>query len=334
MKPPGAATHAATVREFLTIIAAQAKAALNGIDKSGLLQLSRLHPSDEDGSPVPTRHKLGDTERMIETAIADSENGHNVYIEGRTVCLELRGKQRGGFEDTVATFAYTVDGDADKGMGGAPLARVSLTVETSPGNFHHWFFLKEAITDWRRAKALGDRIRAAVGADHDTGTITQPYRVAGTVNYPGPKKLVRGRVTVPTKIIEFDPEALWTAEELEQAFPAPERKADAGTRAPPPAGAPDESSIPADTMRVICDGVPESMPKKDRSFAFFNVIVVLKQDGWTVDGIAALLEKYPGGIAAKYVGRLRHEVERSMTRSSSVAHRHNLTMIQHHARRN
>jgi RecA-family ATPase len=42
----------------------------------------------------------------------------------------------------------------------------------------------------------------------------------------------------------------------------------------------------------------------------FNIVLVLKQDGWTVDGIVAVLEKYPDGVARKYRGRLRREVER------------------------
>jgi AAA domain/RepB DNA-primase from phage plasmid/IclR helix-turn-helix domain len=325
MKPPGATTNTTTVREFMHIIAAQAKAALAAKaeaianataaepDKAqaplpvSFLQLSRLHPSDDDGTgdanPVPSRFMLDDVERMIAAAVADSENGHNVYVEGRTVREGLQGRKRGGFEDTVAVFAYTVDGDADKGMGWTPTVPVSMTVETSPGNFHHWLFLKEAITDWGRAKELGDRIRAAVGADHDTGTITQPYRVAGTVNYPGCKKIERGRVTVPTRIVEFDLEALWTQEDIEQAFPAAEQKTDGGTAS---AGSADEATIPDDTLREIRGPVP----KQNRGNAFWNVVRTLKEDGWTLDGIVTLLEKYPDGCAGKYRGRLRREVGR------------------------
>ena len=46
------------------------------------------------------------------------------------------------------------------------------------------------------------------------------------------------------------------------------------------------------------------------SDVFFNVVRTLKEDGWTADGIAALLERYPRGIARKYRGRLRREVDR------------------------
>jgi hypothetical protein len=77
----------------------------------------------------------------------------------------------------------------------------------------------------------------------------------------------------------------------------------------PPVGASnlptDEDNIPADTMYVICAGVEDN---KLRSSAFWNVMIVLKRRGFTVDGIIALLEKYPDGIAKKYYGRLRDEV--------------------------
>jgi AAA domain len=196
-------------------------------------------------------------------------------------------------------------------------------------------FLKEAVTP-QVGQALGERIRKAVNSDHDTGNPTQPYRVAGTVNYPTAKKIERGRVTVPTRLIEFDPEALWTPEDIEQAFPitatgipfmitgamkerlrargysddaianmTPMQAHEILANGPAPGGEPGD--VPADTMRVIRDGVPSGA---DRSHAFWNVLVVLKADGWTVDGIVALLDRYPNGIAAKYRGRLQREVER------------------------
>jgi RepB DNA-primase from phage plasmid/Family of unknown function (DUF5906) len=294
------------VREFLTTIAAQAKAAVGERKAPGVLQMSRLHPDTD--KLVPSRYEIDDAEQMISDAVADSHAGHNVYIEGRLVRPDLRGSERGKIEDTVAVFALVIDSDADKQMAWSPTVRPSLTVETSPGNFHYWFFLKEAVST-EIGKALGERIRNAAHADHDSGTITQPYRVAGTANYPSKKKREeRGRVTVTTKIVEFDPEIVFTPEELERAFPVVERKPNGGAaNGSNPEGQVDESSIPADTMATIRNGVGKDA---DRSNAFFNVMLVLKRIGWTIEGITALLERYPGGIAAKYQGRLRQEIER------------------------
>jgi hypothetical protein len=109
-----ASVSTSTVREFLTTITAQAKAALNGVKQPGYLQMSRLHPASED--LVPSRYQLDDVERMIKAAVHDSECGHNVYFEGRLVRPGLQGKQRGTLEHTAAVFALVIDSDADKGI--------------------------------------------------------------------------------------------------------------------------------------------------------------------------------------------------------------------------
>jgi hypothetical protein len=309
MKEGTATVHASTVREFLQIISDQAKAATAGLERPGLLQMSRLHPGSE--TLVPSRYAIGDVERMVRDAITDSEAGHNVYIEGRTVREDLRGNGRGKLEDTRAVFSLTIDSDADKGMGWSPTVPVSMTVATSPGNFQYWLFLRQAVSA-ETGKKLGERIRAATKTDHDTGNPTQPYRVAGTVNYPSAQKIARGRVTTPTQLVEFDPEQL---SEIEQAFPLPERKTD-DSEASGTAGQADEADIPDDTLRVIRDGAKHN---NDRSDVFWNVVVALKRLGWTADGILELLERHPDGIAKKYEGRLRQEVERAYNKIKTKA---------------
>jgi hypothetical protein len=180
------------VREFLQAFSGHAAFALKSVENPGVLQLSRLHPTDE--APTPSRYAIDDVERMIEDAIAASDAGHNSYIEGRTVRSDLGGRKRGKLEDTRWVFAIVIDSDADKDMGWTGSAQASVVVETSPGNAQYWFFLKNAITG-AEGKVLGDHIRASAGTDNDTGTVTQPYRVAGTVNYPSPEKQNRGRVS-------------------------------------------------------------------------------------------------------------------------------------------
>src|SRR6516164_4276112 len=302
MKEDTATVQPSTVREFMLVISAQAKAALANIERPGLLQISRLHPSSEH--LVPSRFMLDDVERMVNAAMSDSEAGHNVYCEGRTVREGLRGNERGKLTDTAAVFALVIDSDADKEMGWTPTARASMTVETSPGNFQFWFFLRKAIGP-ELAQRLGERIRRAVNSDHDTGNPVQPYRVAGTTNYPSPKKIQRGRVIVPTRLVEFDPEILWTPEDIEQAFPLSDSPRDDGGGKGEQA---DETDVPADTMKAIRNGVADG---RDRSHVFWNVVVALKRLGFTPNGIVDLLERYPDGIAKKYEGRLRQEVERA-----------------------
>jgi RecA-family ATPase len=71
-------------------------------------------------------------------------------------------------------------------------------------------------------------------------------------------------------------------------------------------GSKSDGGIPADTMQVIRDAVAQG-----QHIAFWNVMLVLKRRGFSVDRIIALLEKYPDGLAKKYRGRLRDEVERA-----------------------
>src|SRR5262249_14366543 len=52
--------------------------------------------------------------------------------------------------------------------------------------------------------------------------VCQPYRIAGTVNYPGKKKLERGRIVTGTRMLGLD-DTLWTPERFEQEFPATAR---------------------------------------------------------------------------------------------------------------
>ena len=60
-------------------------------------------------------------------------------------------------------------------------------------------------------------------------------------------------------------------------------------------------------FELIANGVAEP----NRSTQFFHAVAWLKRLDWTVTAIVWLLEKHPNGIASKYKGRLRTEVERA-----------------------
>jgi hypothetical protein len=307
------------VADFLHEIVEQARRALAAAAKTaddagaaglkpGVLQLSRLHPDSDD--LVPSRFTLDADalERMVEVARADSAAGHNVYVEGRTVTTDVRGRSRGAITDTGAVFALVIDSDGDKGTAGTLPAdfEPSVIVETSPGNRHYWLFLEKAISA-KEGQRLGERVRDAVKADHDTGTVTQPYRVAGTLNYPSKKKRERGRTEIhPTRILPRGTTAirLWSVDEIESTFPEVKKKSNGqGNRG----GHFDESDLP----KALMDTIKGSVEKGKRSHSFFRVVAWLKELGWTVGGIVSLLQKYPDGIAKKYEKRLEKEVERA-----------------------
>ena len=190
-------------------------AALAGLPDPGQLQLSVLSPRFEEASMRWSRWDIGNVEGMAETAITAARTGLNVYIEGRTV--DRRAKGRGAASATVGVFALVDDSDADTGKAGALALAPSLVVETSPGNRHHWLLLDRALTA-EEAEPLGRAMRASVGSDGATGKPTQPYRVAGTPNYPGPGKRQRGRVPMPTSLLVSDG-PVHAVEALRAAFP-------------------------------------------------------------------------------------------------------------------
>jgi len=111
--PPPIEVDEATVHKFVSLIHEQAARALNGVERPGYLQLTRLHPMDE--KPVPTRFQIGDVDGMVQQAIADARAGHNVYVEGRTISEQTPRGKRGGIEHTAFVFALVDDSDADKG---------------------------------------------------------------------------------------------------------------------------------------------------------------------------------------------------------------------------
>ena len=203
-----------TVRKFLELLHARAAAALCDVRRPGVLHLVSMAPDDRGMSVSP--FNIGDVDHMLETALIDAKAGRNVYVETRTV-RPGRPNERGKLEATIAVFAFVIDCDADLGRGGHVNGdTASAIIETSPGNSHQWLFLEHAIGA-AEAQALGIMIRKATSADHCTGVITQPYRVAGTVNYPDSKKIARGRITVPTRLVSVTNKT-WTADVLIAAF--------------------------------------------------------------------------------------------------------------------
>jgi hypothetical protein len=159
------------------------------------------------------------------------------------------------------------------------------------------------------ATEIGAAIRHRAGSDHDTGVPTQPYRIAGTPNFPGRAKQARGRIAVhPTRILEHTAK-VYSAAELHAAFPQPkkterknEHKADDNIdwRIA-------EESLPNDLKYLIQHGAKIGQ----RSAQFHHVVGWLKRLGWSAATVVSLLANYPDGIANKFKERLEQEVNRS-----------------------
>jgi Virulence-associated protein E/RepB DNA-primase from phage plasmid len=289
----------ASVRTFMERVQDFAAKAFEGWDDPGYLQLVSIYP---DRRPVTIRFQIGDTDGMVREALQQSASGHNVYIEGRTVARAAP-RGRGKIEDTRGVFALVIDSDADKGKAGQVALSPSLTVETSPGNYHRWYFLDRALP-YDEAKPLGDAMRVAAGADAATGVITQPYRVAGTPNYPNAAKRARDRVVAPTRIEEVDG-TVWGVEDLRRAFL---------TRAEEPKPSQKSRSRSKGKADRIEQWVSKTITSEtDRSRLFFAAACEAIRHRMTPDDLEEIMRRHPKGCAIKYLkpaDRLRKEIDR------------------------
>jgi putative DNA primase/helicase len=299
------------VRTFVARIHAAAATAFEGVSQPGLLQLVRIHPGTEDA--LPFRFAIGEVDLMTAEAVRQANAGNNVYVEARTV--RQAASKRGVIADTVGVFGFVSDADADKGKAGRLDIQPSLVVETSPGNAHHWILLDQALPA-EQAKSLGAAIRAKVGADAATGVLTQPYRVAGTPNFPGRRKLARGRIATPTGIVSLDGK-VWSAAELRAAFPEPARHAD----------------FKHDNVRLERDGIGARISATveaivaetdapDRSERFFDAVRAGLAEGLHPNDIEDAMRRHPEGCAAKYLepyDRLRREIDRAWEKVEAKA---------------
>jgi Family of unknown function (DUF5906)/RepB DNA-primase from phage plasmid len=304
---PSAAANPATVREFVAAISERCA----GLD--GLLQLTRIHPAD--GKLAWTRYATDDIGRMVEAAIADAEAGHNVYCEPRVIRRDTPPGERGDARYTAAVFALVVDSDGWKNKACDPRLVPSMVVETSPGSHHFWYFLDKPIAE-SEASEIGAAMRAA-GGDTATGR-TGLYRVAGTANYPDKKKTaLRGPGVHPVTLAEPFCGVVYTADDLRAAFPPKAKQKEQGDAA---GDGVDWRlawlTLPDQLKTLIRDGVPEG----DRSEKFHSAVGWLRRLGWNLDNVVAVLETHPEGIAKKYAGRLREEVERSFEKVDGPPH--------------
>jgi hypothetical protein len=308
-RPDPAAEAKDQVRSFIKIISDQAIRAIGSEGKKGVLQISPMRGEKWGASE---RFHIEAVDRMADTAWGYAQAEQNVYVEARTLRAEQRKAGRGKVEDTEWVFAFVIDDDGykDKGATLPEGIEPSLVVASSEKGRHLWIFLDKALRADEATK-IGKLIKVVTGGDANTGVITQPYRVAGTPNYPTQRKIDAGRDPnpAPTFIVEHTGR-LYTADELREVFKAPEKtaKEEPGSSQAHSTDPINEADVDADVLEIITNGVAEG---DDRSVAFFNVVRDLKEDGYGVEQIYELLARHPNGIAKKFHDRgdLAKEVE-------------------------
>ena len=294
----GALVDPGTVRVFCRMLHDAAARALKGAIDPGMLQLDMLHPNG--GNMHSTRFPIGAVDAMADTAISAAEGGLNVYVEGRTIDVRASAG-RGKANATRGVFAFVDDADDDKGKGGDLPIIPTWSIESSPGNRHNWLVLDRALTAGE-AEPLGRALRARIGSDSATAKLTQPYRVAGTPNYPSPKKIARGRTVAPTRILDMAG-PVWSAATLAEIAPPVEE--------PDP-----EASASSAGRSGATSGTFEDLIAKegeDRSGRFFDAVRVAFRAGMLRGDVEDAMRRHPGGCAGKYLkpDRLAAEIARA-----------------------
>lgn len=309
-------TNPSEVNQFIKYYINYAGSALKDFEEPGLFQLNILDVKDRMSFQ---RFNLDNAEAISEVAIACSEVGSNVYIEGRTIRFDSsKNSGRGTKKDTALVFALVVDNDSDNGKGGSFFLEPSIRVETSPGNTQDWYFLKNAVFA-EQGDRLGKHVKLVAGGDHCTGVITQCYRFAGTVNHVNETKRVRGRVDSETKILSVG--RAYSVEELENALnssvknieniqPNVQRKTQTHSieKLLSRCGN-DRKSIENELNR-------QSAP--DRSARFHGLVGKLVNFRFSIDEIVTLFNHYPESCwYEKYKSRIEKEIERSYNKFKS-----------------
>jgi uncharacterized protein (DUF927 family) len=280
---------------------------------------------DEKGSFKQARYAIGPehAERMVDDIVALCGNPHiNVWVELRVVKKDA--PKRGMKSETLAVLALAVDDDVDSGKGSAVLpVKPSRVLQTSEKNRQQQFFFKEPLAP-DVADRLGKKLRKVAGADDCTGNCAQPFRIAGTPNWPTAKKVKeRGRSPIPFLVSEVgSPGDAVDAMEFEETLDTElENRAKAKKEAHDGArqhhhkgtsGKPTLRHLTEQQRRLLQYAGNDSV---NRSAVWQSACWRLFLKGFSVESVAEffapIAQSCADGFAAKYVGRIDEEVQRS-----------------------
>jgi hypothetical protein len=303
--------NADTVHKHIAWVHDKAAAAIAGLGAPPLvIQLLSMAPNDKYMRP-PCAYNIGDIEHMAQDALIDNDAGLNVFIEPRLVRPGRPDSRRGTLEATMAVFAVVGDHDLDTHKPFNPVVPASGIIATSVGNGHFWYPLTKAIGGGP-AQQLGQLMRERCGGDACSGNPVQPFRIGGSVNYPTPSKIARGRTTpVPTQI-KYMTDKTFRASTLWDIWAAIEPPPKARKRAI--ATAPDVAIHSRSYSRFMARAALAADPGADRSSQFYSALNHAIRGGMTAEQFEALARQHSDGCARKYLeggrDRLADEIAR------------------------
>ncbi len=227
-------------------------------------------------------------EEALSHALEESEAGREAYFCAHLLTAPRRIKENAG---EVAALWGECDGGEDLSNGLKPTA----LVESSPGHFHIYYRLTDAVPP-KIAEGLNKRLARKIGADPSGFDLTQLLRVPGTVNHKYEERPV-------VKVINLDAGHSYSPAELDEMLPELEEAKNATGRAftsEPP------MILDSRGLRVWNGEDPKlaDSGKIDRSGSLVKVGRVLYDTGANRDVIERALEERDNSLGwNKYTGR-------------------------------
>jgi putative DNA primase/helicase len=261
------------------------------------------------GGPQFDWFAVGAVEAMTDwIASMASFEWNNVYLTP-AVFREDDGSAEADIVAVLGLVADFDDADAARWHDRMPVA-ADYALETSPGRYQVGLLFDRPVPP-QEAKRLAVGLADASGCDGATKRLQQPFRVAGTVNWPTEGKVRRGRPPVPfavRTVVEdgFDdggnagsrtpPEALATA------LP-PARVGDAPTPPVAASGGADRvdgeaviERLKARNLGYIVDKIERPPAEGERRHGrLHNLVGEMKKHGFVQAEIAAAIAARPGG---------------------------------------
>ena len=242
--------------------------------------------------------------------------GVNIYLPWVIWRKDLPTWSKGGEADVRAVLALVGDLDSDKGKTAVTLDKLPLqspyVVQTSLGNYHATFPLKQAMTV-AEAKPIAIALSDAIGGDSGTKDTSHIWRIPGTLNWPCQTKLDRGRPTEPYKVTVklawtgdlIDPEMLW--EKVKDKKPPKDKKPKDNKQ---DGGSKTFEDLPPEIQKMVAS---PPYTGEDRSSTAMSVYAKLWHRGWSQEDIKVVVENYPNGFVGHYDGNSA-ALEKDITR--------------------
>lgn len=198
-----------TIASFIRRVHEHATEAMRaaGLDSgAGVLVLSSYGRTPA-GHPLPGRIRsfaIGDHQAMTAYALELAAEPHrNVFYGLQVMRRGLRRGQRGGLDDIIAVIGLVADIDADKGNSirledlPVPPTCAVVTSHVPHRNLQPVWLFTRALSVAQATPLAQDLGRLVGDCDSATADVAHVWRLPGSLNWPTPAKLRRGRPPAP-----------------------------------------------------------------------------------------------------------------------------------------